>query len=103
LCISGLNVVSRKIAREQNDDEFPNRSKGLLCPNNLYLFSLVAPIVALIPAIVLHFSLLVLCVFLVLVGLLIFRIFIIFSKIGCLHCYAKFVCPQAEQMGVREL
>ncbi|MFC2167033.1 hypothetical protein ACFLQZ_03625 [Acidobacteriota bacterium] len=103
LCISGLNVVSRKIARARDEEEFPNRSKGLLCPNNLYMFSLASPIIALIPALLLHFSLLLLIVFLILVLLMVFRIFVIFPKIGCLHCYAKFQCPQADQMGVREL
>jgi len=103
LCISGLNVVSRKIAHAQSAEVFPKRSKGLLCPNNLYMFSLAAPIVALIPALLLHFSLLLLIVFLALVILMIVRIFVIFPKIACVHCYAKFLCPQADQMGVREL
>lgn len=103
LCVSGLNVVSRKIARAQNAEEFPNRSKGLLCPNNLYMFSLAAPIVALIPVLLLNFSLLLLIVFLALIMLMIFRIFVLFPKIACVHCYAKFQCPQADQMGVREL
>ncbi len=103
LCVSGLNVVSRKIAKSQRAEEFPKRSKGLFCPNNLYMFSLAAPIVALIPALLIHFSLQLLIVFLALVGLMIFRIFVIFPKIACVHCYAKFQCPQADQMGVREL
>jgi hypothetical protein len=103
LCISGLNVVSRKIARSQNAEVFLQRAKGVLCPNNLYMFSLAAPIVALIPALLIHFSLLLLIVFLGLVGFMLFRIFVIFPKIACLHCYAKFQCPQAGQMGVREL
>jgi hypothetical protein len=34
--------------------------------------------------------------------LLLFRFFIIFPKIACIHCYAKYICPQAGQMGVRE-
>ena len=42
-------------------------------------------------------------VFIVLVGLLLFRFFVIFPKLACLHCAAKFKCPQAGQMGVRNL
>ncbi|MCJ7582788.1 MAG: hypothetical protein MUP98_19905 [Candidatus Aminicenantes bacterium] len=103
LCVSGLNVVSWKITPVQPADEFPHRGKGLLCPNNLYMFSLAAPIIALIPALLMHFSLKLLIVFVALVVLMIFRIFVIFPKIACLHCYAKFQCPQAAQMSVREL
>jgi hypothetical protein len=42
-------------------------------------------------------------IFVVLVGLLLFRFFVIFPKLACLHCAAKFKCPQAGQMGVRNL
>lgn len=101
LCISGLNVVAKKIAREGKPEDFANRAKGLLCPNNLYLASLVIPIIAGIPALIINFSFLLLVIFIVLVGLLLFRFFVIFPKIACLHCRAKFKCPQAEAMGVR--
>jgi hypothetical protein len=40
--------------------------------------------------------------FLALVALLLFRFFVIFPKIACLHCAAKYQCPQAGKMGVRE-
>lgn len=103
LCISGLNVYSRKITSAQSADMFPGRAKGLFCPNNLYMFSLAAPILVLIPALILHFSLWLLFVLLILVGLMVFRVFVIFPKMACLHCYAKFQCPQAAQMGIRDL
>jgi hypothetical protein len=48
-CISGLNLVSRKIAKEGNVASFPSRARGLLCPNNLYIASLAFPILAIIP------------------------------------------------------
>ena len=54
-----------------------------------------------IPALILDFSFLVLAILLVVVGLLLFRFFVIFPKIACLHCIAKYRCPQAEAMGVR--
>ena len=103
LCISGLNVVSRKIAREGNVKDFPDRAKGLFCFNNLYVAALVIPIIAMIPALALDFSFLVLAILLIVVGLLLFRFFVIFPKIACVHCIAKYKCPQAEAMGVRNM
>ena len=102
LCISGLNVVSRRVAEEGSHSGFSRRAEGLLCPNNLYMAALVVPIVALIPALVMNPSLLLLVVLLALVALLLFRFFVIFSQIACVHCRAKFVCPQAGAMGVRD-
>jgi len=98
LCISGLNIVSRKLAKEGNIEDFASRGKGLFCPNNLYLASLVVPIIAVIPALILNFSFLVLTILLIVVGLLIFRFFVIFPKIACVHCRSKNVCPQAQSM-----
>jgi len=103
LCISGLNVVSRKIASNGDVKDFSKRAKGILCPNNLYIAALVIPILAMIPALILDFSFLVLALLLIVVGLLLFRFFVIFPKIACLHCRAKYKCPQAEAMGVRNL
>ena len=98
ICISGLNMVSRKIAKEGNVKDFPNRAKGVFCPNNLYIASLVIPIIAIIPALILNFSFLVLTILLIVVGLLLFRFFVIFTKIACVHCRAKNICPQAQSM-----
>lgn len=103
LCISGLNVLSRKIASVGDVKDFSKRASGILCPNNLYIASLVIPIIAMIPALILDFSFLVLALLLIVVGLLLFRFFVIFPKIACLHCRAKYKCPQAEAMGVRNL
>jgi len=99
LCIAGLNLWSRKIAGEGSVKAFPNRASGPLCPNNLYIASLVFPILAIIPALFLSFSLPVLVILLVVVGLLIFRFFFIFTKIACVHCRAQNICPQARAMG----
>lgn len=54
-----------------------------------------------IPGMVINFSAMLLTVFIVVVGLLVFRFFVIFPKIACLHCMAKYVCPQAGAIGVR--
>jgi hypothetical protein len=103
LCISGMNILSKKIAGEGNLKDFPKRAKGLFCPNNLYLVSLIVPILAMILALIMHFSVVLLLIFLAGLGLLLFRFFFIFPKLACLHCVAKYNCPQAEAMGVRNL
>jgi hypothetical protein len=103
LCISGLNLLSKKMAKEGSLKDFPKRAAGLFCPNNLYMASLIVPILAILPALFLNFSVALLLIFLGVVGLLLFRFFIIFPKIACLHCSAKHQCPQAAAMGVRNL
>jgi len=99
-CISGLNLVSRRVAKEGNIKDFPSRAKGVFCPNNLYLASLVIPIIVMIPALIMNFSFLVLAILIIMIGLLAFRFFVIFPKIACVHCRAKNVCPQARSMGL---
>ena len=103
LCISGLNVVSKKIAKEGNPKDFSRRAEGLLCFNNMYIAALIIPIISAVPALIVNYSISLLGIFLTLIALLIFRFFVIFPKIACLHCRAKYKCPQAGQMGVREL
>jgi hypothetical protein len=98
-CISGLNLVSRRFAGEGSVKAFAGRAKGPVCPNNLYIASLAFPIIAIIPALVMRFSIPALAVLLVLVGLLVFRFFVIFPKIACVHCRAQNICPQAQAMG----
>jgi len=99
ICISGLNVISRKIAKEGSVKHFPNRAKGPFCSNNLYIAALVIPIIAVIPALIINFSFILLTILLALVGLLLFRFFVIFTKIACVHCRAQNICPQAKSMG----
>jgi len=103
LCISGLNVVSRMIAKEGNPENFARRAEGLSCFNNMYIAALIIPIIAIVPALIVNFSIALLIIFLALITLLVFRFFVLFTKIACLHCRAKYKCPQAGQMGVREL
>lgn len=97
LYISGLNILSKKIAKEGNLKDFPGRAEGILCPNNLYMASLIIPLPAIIPVLIINFSVLLLLVFLTVVGLLLFRFFIIFPKIACIHCSAKSKSPRPEQ------
>jgi hypothetical protein len=97
-CISGLNLLSRNISKAGDIKQFGKRSSGALCPNHLYIASLVIPIIAIIPALILNFSLVVLVILIIVVGLLVFRFFVIFPKIACVHCRAKNICPQARSM-----
>ena len=100
LCISGLNIISRKMAGQGNIKDFPNRAKGALCHNNMYIASMVLPIILMIVALIITFSWLVLGLLLAVVGLLLFRFFVMFTRIVCLHCAAKNICPNAISMGL---
>jgi hypothetical protein len=102
LCVSGLNVISKRLAKEGNIKDFPKRAKGILCSNNLYLAGFILPIVLLIPAAFTNFSFSLLGIILAMIGLLAFRFFIIFPKIACGHCRAKNVCPNAQSMGLNK-
>ncbi len=103
ICITGLNGIARRFAKAGDARDFSKRAEGALCPNNLYIASLVVPLIAMLPALAVNFSFLLLALFLVVLGLLLFRFFVIFPKLACLHCHAKFKCPQAGAMGVRNL
>jgi hypothetical protein len=100
LCVSGMNVVSRRIAAEGDLKAFGNRGEGILCHNNLYMAALFIPIVAMIPALATSFSLPLLALFLAVVALLLFRMFVVFPKVACVHCSAKHECPNARSMGL---
>ena len=100
LCISGINLIAQRIARNGDPKNFTNRAKGTLCPNNLYIAALVFPIIAMIPALFINFSFVVLAVFVAVIGLLLFRFFYLFTNVACVHCRAKFTCPNAKSMGM---
>jgi hypothetical protein len=95
-----MNVFSKKIAKQGKLEDFPNRSKGLLSHNKLYMGSLFFPVAAIIPALILNFSSLLLAFFLMVLGLLLYRIFVLFPKIACIYCRAKKECPNAISMGL---
>jgi hypothetical protein len=103
LCVSGLNILSKRIAKKGDPKAFHKRAEGLFCQNNLYITLLIVPIPAMVPALIVNFSVALLVIFLAVAGLLLFRFFIIFPRTACLHCSAKYKCPQAEAMGVRDL
>lgn len=79
--------------------DFPKRARGIFCPNNLYLAALAIPIIAMVPALIINFTLPVLIILFVVIGLLVFRFLVIFPKIACVHCRAQNICPQAQSMG----
>ncbi len=101
-CVSALNLVSRKLARPGDPEKFASRASGTLCPNNVYLASLILPALAMVPALVFNFSLLLLGFCLAVVGLLLFRFFFMFTHVACGHCQAKPVCPNAIAMGLNK-
>ncbi len=97
-CTSGLNIVSRKIAKPGDIKHFGDRAKGYLSHNKLYMGALFIPIVVMIPALILNFSILLLVLFLLVLVLLMFRFFVVFQKTACVHCSAKYRCPNAKAM-----
>ena len=102
LCISGLNVISKKIVAEGDIKDFSKRAEGLFCHNNLYMAAKIIPIIVMIPALILNFSILLLTLFLSVVGLMLFRVFVVFPKIACVHCRAMNICPNAKAMGINK-
>jgi hypothetical protein len=102
LCISGLNLWARKIAKPGASKFFPSRAKGSFCPNNIYILTLIFPILAGVVILLIHFTVVSLIGIAVLFMLLMLRFFLMIPKLACVHCYSKFICPQAGQMGVRE-
>lgn len=99
-CASGMNLVSKKIATEGNLNDFRKRGEGLFCHNNLYMAALFLPIILMIPTLIMDFSIMVLLIWLAVIGLLLFRFFVIFQRIACVHCTAKKDCPNAQAMGL---
>jgi hypothetical protein len=99
-CTSGMNLVSRKIAKPGDIKNFSSRSEGALSHNKFYMGSLIIPIFALLPALILNFSFLLLILFLAVLGLLLLRFFVVFKKTACPHCSAKYRCPNAKAMGI---
>ena len=100
VCISGLNVISIKIAWKGDIKDFPKRAQSVFCHNNMYIISLVLPLIAMIPALFINFSLFLLAIFIAVLGLLLFRFFVLFTKVVCIHCSAKNLCPNAQSMGL---
>lgn len=100
MCVSGLNRLSRRIAEEGDLEEFPKRAGGPLSHNKFYMGSLIFPIVAVLPALALDFSWLLLAMWATVLGLMLFRVFYVFRKVACVHCMAKHRCPNAKSMGL---
>jgi hypothetical protein len=101
-CISAMNLIAKRIVKQGDPQDFPNRARGLLCHNNLYLAALISPIILMIPALIMSFSFMLLAIWLAVIGLLL-RFFVIFTRVACVHCQAKHDCPNAERTGVRDL
>lgn len=100
-CISALNLLARRIARPGKPQKFKNRAKGVLCHNTLYLGALIGPIPLLLVGLVLNFSAWLVAITAAVTGLLLFRFFVLFKQVACVHCHAKQRCPNAAQMGLK--
>lgn len=98
--LSGMNLISKKFSREGNLKDFRKRAEGLLCHNNMYMAALFLPIILMIPALIMDFSFMVLLIRFAVIGLLLFRFYVVFQKTACVHCAAKKECPNAQAMGM---
>lgn len=103
LCTSGLNRLSRKIAKPGDLKDFHKRAKGPLSHNKMYMGSLMIPIAVMIPVFFINFSIILLLLFVAVIALLFIRFFLIFKKTACVHCRAKKRCPNAIAMGLANI
>jgi len=100
-CIAGLNVVSAKLRPPAGEvAEFEERAQGVLCHNTLYVAALVAPLVLVVPALVLAFSWAVVALALAIAALIAVRVEVVFRLLGCPRCLARRWCPNARAMHV---
>jgi hypothetical protein len=99
-CVMGMNLVSARVVPPADPGEFHKRGVGFFCHNHLYMTALIAPLILLLPALAVRFSLVLLGVCLAVLALLAFRIFVVFPKVACGHCAAKGRCPNAKAMGL---
>jgi hypothetical protein len=97
-CVSAMNLVSERIAPLADPDDFPLRARGVLCHNNLYMASLIAPLALLLPALLLDFGWPLLSIYIAIVALFVLRLFVIFPRVACGVCAAKGRCPNAKAM-----
>jgi hypothetical protein len=95
-----MNLVSARLRQPAEPDRFPLRAEGALCHNNLYMGSLIAPLVLIAPALVVDFSWVLLGLFVAVAALLVLRMFVIFPRVACGHCLEKRRCPNAQAMGI---
>jgi TRAP-type C4-dicarboxylate transport system permease small subunit len=63
--------------------------------------SLFLPVVLMAPMLWFDFSYPLLALLISVIGLLIFRMTILFRLVACCHCYMKTSCPNAKAMGIR--
>jgi hypothetical protein len=101
-CISGLNLLSKKITYEGLPINFSKRAKGWLCHNNYYLAGLILPLPLILIGMLFNFSVTLVGIFVAIAALLAFRFFVLFPKIACVNCAAKYKCPNAAQMGLNK-
>ncbi len=100
-CVSGLNRLSRRVAGKGDLSRFDERAIGILCHNNLYLASQIAPIPIIATALVLDPSLVLAVLLAAVILFLVARVVLFFKRLACPHCAAKKVCPNAKMLGLQ--
>ncbi len=99
-CVSAMNLVSARIAPLADPEEFARRAEGAFCHNHLYMASLIAPLVLIVPALIVAFSWIVLALLLAVAALFALRLFVVFPRVACGVCAARGRCPNAKAMGL---
>ena len=99
-CVAAMNILSARLTATRPLEEFPRRGSGILCHNNLYLGSLIAPLPLMVPGLIVNFAPVGLALLLTVALLLAFRFFVVFKRTACPHCAAKGRCPNAQAMGI---
>jgi len=98
-CASGLNIVSSRRSPPADPSLFMARGSGPMCHNNHLLVALLAPLVLMVPVLWLNFSWALPALFVAVLGLLLFRMGVLFPRIACPRCEARGKCPNAQSMG----
>lgn len=99
-CVAAMNIVSAHLRRIRPTGDFARRAKGVVCHNNLYLGSLIAPIPLILVGLAVDYSTAALVLAATVAGLLAFRYVVVFRRTACPHCAAKGRCPNAKAMGI---
>jgi hypothetical protein len=98
-CISGLNIFAKRAWNRPSKKDLSVRDEGFFCHNHFIAVSLLLPVIFIIHALILNFSLFLLLCLLIIVSLLLFRILIILPKMACQNCISKAECPNSGTIG----
>lgn len=101
-CASGMDCVSRRLREPRDVEGLMAREHARPSHNAVVQATLVLPIVVMLVGITYAPSLALAATFVLVVGLLAFRIHFVMPRLACARCASKRVCPNAANMGVAD-